>query len=69
MSAALETLEAHYGVHTCWGWTKEWVENEAECDEDERITLEEYLWLRAENEDEVAAGEAAEEADKARKAK
>lgn len=56
-SGLLETLEKNYGVEKLWGWTKEWLWEEAQCDPDEKIGLEEYLCLRCENDDEVMAGE------------
>ena len=55
MSALLDRLEENYGKITLWEWTREWMQNEKECDDDERCTLEEYLCLRAENQDEVDA--------------
>jgi hypothetical protein len=45
-------LEQQYGAQLLWDWTKEWVQSEKECDDDERMPLENYLWLRAENYDE-----------------
>jgi hypothetical protein len=50
-----DLLETQYGAELCWAWTKDWLQNERECDDDEHITLEEYLWFRAENHDEAQA--------------
>jgi hypothetical protein len=55
MNQFLDTLEEQYGKITLWEWTREWMENEAECEDDERCSLEEYLHLRAENQVEVDA--------------
>lgn len=48
-----EQLEKQYGVPLLWEWCKDYVQNERECEDDEKMSLEEYLWLRAENHDEA----------------
>jgi hypothetical protein len=57
MSQFLDTLEQQHGKITLWEWTRDWMQNEAECEDDERCPLVEYLSLRAENQDEVDADE------------
>lgn len=54
----LDELEKQYGKITLWEWVREWIELENACDEDERTPLEEYLYLRAGNQDEVDASPA-----------
>jgi hypothetical protein len=48
----LDALEQQFGKITLWEWVREWIEGEYECEADEHIRLEEYLWLRAENAEE-----------------
>lgn len=55
MSQFLTTLEENYGKITLWEWTRDWIQNNNECEVGEQCSLEEYLSLRAENEDEVRA--------------
>ena len=51
-SGFLALLEKNYGVETCWAWVCDWLWEETICALDERCGLEEYLALRAGNEDE-----------------
>jgi hypothetical protein len=51
-SGFLEMLEKNYGVEKCWEWVQDWIWEEPLLDSDERCSLEEYLALRAGNDDE-----------------
>lgn len=45
----LDQLEKQFGPATLWGWVREYLDLENECEADEHIKLEEFLYLRCEN--------------------
>lgn len=49
MNELLNTLEQQHGRITLWEWTREWLEAVPEFDDDEKVSLQEYLSIRSEN--------------------